>query len=73
MVETGAGAKNTFRQVENIQLADRHHQSYGYFGLACIGYVVNVLPNPFLVPDLINLATITQELNISMKGRAKIR
>ena len=49
MVQTGAGAKNIFRQIKNIYLADIHHQAHGYFGLTGIGNVVNFLPNPFVV------------------------
>ena len=58
MVQTGAGANNIFMHVEHIQLADIHHQSHGYFGLAGI---INV-SNPLAVSDLLNLATIAQEV-----------
>ena len=50
MVETGAGANNLISQVEQIQIADTHHQGHGYFGLIGIGNVLNqVLPNPLVI------------------------
>ena len=33
MVDTSAGAKNIFWQVEQIHIADIRHQEHGYFGL----------------------------------------
>ena len=53
MLETDAGANNIFRQVEQIQIADMHHQAHGYFGLLGIGNVGNnALPNPLVVSAL---------------------
>ena len=53
MLDTGAGAKKIFRKVEQIDIADIHHQAHGYFGLLVIGNVGNqVLPNPLVIPDL---------------------
>ena len=50
MVDTGTGAKNLFRQVDQIQIADMHHQAHGYFGLIGLGNVGNkVLPNPLIL------------------------
>ena len=62
MVETGTGANNIFRQVEQIQLADIYHQTYEYFGQTFIVNVLNVLPNPLVVPDIIILSTSEQEV-----------
>ena len=44
MVVTSAYANNIFRKVEKIQIADMHHQAFGYFGLQEIGNVNQVLP-----------------------------
>ena len=72
MVETGTGAENIFRQVEHIQLADIHHQARGCFGPTGIGNVVNFLPNPLVVSDILNLATNAQEVKIYMTRCARI-
>ena len=55
MVETGAGAKNIFRQVEQIQISYMHTQAFGYFGLQVIVNVNQVLPEPLEVSSLHNL------------------
>ena len=63
MVETGAGANNIFRQVDQIQISDVHHQEYGYFGLIGIVNVVNkVLPNSLVVSDIQNLSGSAQDV-----------
>ena len=56
MVETSAGDKNIFCQVENIQIADMQVQAFIYFGLGVIGNVNQFLPNPLFVSALQNLA-----------------
>ena len=61
MVDTGAGSKNIFWEVDQIQIADIYHQAHGYFGLICIRNVVNkVLTNPLVVSALQNLANNAQ-------------
>ena len=62
MVKPGAGKKNIFRKLEQIQLAYIHHQSHGYFGLAGIGIFGNALPKTLIVSDVLNLATSTQQV-----------
>ena len=63
MVETGAGTKNIFRQVEQIHISYMYHKSYGYFVLLDIGKVVNqFLPNPLVVSVLQNLFNNAQEM-----------
>ena len=57
MVETGADAKNIFKQVEQIQISYIYHQVHGYFGSTGIENVVSALPNPVVVSDLLNLST----------------
>ena len=42
MLDTGAGAKNIFSQVEQPQISDMHTQAYGSFGLKGIGGVPSV-------------------------------
>ena len=39
MLDTGAGEKNIFSQVEQLQISDMHTQAFGYFGLKGIGSV----------------------------------
>ena len=69
MVDTGAGAKNIFFQLEQIQISDMHHQEYVYYGLLVIHNVVNqVLPNPLWVSDIQNLAKIHSKYKILWKG-----
>ena len=53
---------NIFRQGEQIQISDIHHQAHGYFGLLGIGNVVNILPDPLVVSSLRNLSNNTQEV-----------
>ena len=61
MVETGAGPKIVFRQVEQIQIVYIHYQAHGWFGFIGIGDVGNqVLPNPLQVSALLNLAHTPQ-------------
>ena len=63
MVDTGADENNIFWYVDQIQIADIHHQAHGYFGLLVIGNVVNqFLTNPLVVSDLKNLANYGQEV-----------
>ena len=62
LIKTGAGAKNMFRQVYQIQMTYIHHQSHGYFGLTVIANVVNALPKPLVVLALLNLVTSAQEV-----------
>ena len=63
MVLIGSGAHKMFGHVDQIHIADIHHQSHGYFGVMGIGNVVNnVLPNPLLVSTLQNLAVSAQEV-----------
>ena len=63
MVGTGAGPKNIFRQIYKIQLAYVHHQAHEYFRLiGIINIGSNVLPDPLLVSDLLNLAGSEQEI-----------
>ena len=62
IVQTGSGAKNIFRQVEQIQFADIQHQSDGYFVLTGIVNIVNSLPNLLVVSALLNLSTSAQEV-----------
>ena len=63
MVDTGTGANNIFRQVENIQISYIHYQAHGYFGLLSIGNIGNqVLPKPLVVSALQNLANNEQEV-----------
>ena len=53
MVDTGAGAKNIFRQVDQIHIAVLHHWEHVYFGMIGIVYGGNeVLTNPLAVSDL---------------------
>ena len=53
MVDTGLGDKYKFQQVEQIHIADMHHQAHGYSELIGILNVGNqVLPNPLVVSDL---------------------
>ena len=47
MVNTGTGAKNLFRLVEEILLEDIYKKSQGYFELQGIGNVNQVLANLF--------------------------
>ena len=72
MVETGSGTNNIFRQVNQIQLSDIHHQAYGNFGLTGIVSFVNVLPNPLVLSALLKLFTSEQEVKNSMTGCAQI-
>ena len=61
MVDTSTGNKHIFRQVENIHIADMHHQEHGYLGLIGIGNIGNqALPKPLVVSSLQNLASDTQ-------------
>ena len=63
MVQTGAGQNKSFIKVEQIQIADVHHQAHGYFVLSGIGNVVNnVLSNPLVVSALLSLSKTPQEL-----------
>ena len=62
MVQTDAGSKNIFRQVEQIHIVDIHHQAHVYFGLTIIGNVVNDLPNPLVLSVILNLDTTSQEV-----------
>ena len=63
MVETGVGAKNIFRQVDQIQISDMQHQEHGYFGLLGIGNVGNNFPpTPLVVSAIKKLAISAQEL-----------
>ena len=63
MIDTGAGANNIFRQVEQIQISDMHQQAHGYFGLLGIGNVENkVLPKPLAVSGIQNLANNDREV-----------
>ena len=63
MVETGAGPKKRFRQVEQIHIVDTHYQARGYFGMLCIGNVGNnVLPNPLAVSYLQNISGGTHKV-----------
>ena len=52
MVRTGAGSKNIFRQVEQIYIADKRHQSFGCFGIQGIRNVNQLLPNLLVVSAL---------------------
>ena len=53
MVDTGIGAKNVFRRLQQIHLVDTNHQANGYFGLLGFGNVGNqVLPNSLVVSTL---------------------
>ena len=73
MVETGAGARYIFRQLDQIEIAYMHHQAHGYFGLLGIGNVVNeFLPNPLVVPPLQNLSINSQKITISTTECAQI-
>ena len=56
MANIGAGAKEIFRMVEQIQLADMHIQAFGYFGLQGIGNLNQVLPNSLSVSDLTHIS-----------------
>ena len=75
MVDTDASTKNIFRQVEQIQIADMHHQGHGYFGLLDIGNFGNqVLPNPLVVSDLQNPEKNAQDLqNLYDRVRSDIK
>ena len=61
MANTGAGDNNIFWQVENIHIADIHHQAHGYFGVPGNGNIGNqLLPKPFVLSALHNLANSAQ-------------
>ena len=61
MVQTVAGTKNIFSQVDHIQIAYIHHQAHVYFVLIGIGNVGNnVLTNPLVESYLLNLSTSAQ-------------
>ena len=63
MVDIGTCARNIFRQVYQIHIADMYHQAHGSFGLIGIGNVGNqVLTKPLVVSGLQNLANNAQEL-----------
>ena len=62
MIETGAGTNNIFRKVDQIQFSDIQHQAHGYFGLRSFVNVVNILPKPLVVSDLLKLFTSAQEV-----------
>ena len=50
MVDTDEGPMHIFWKVEQIQIADMHHQAHAYFGLKGIVNVGNqVLTNPLVV------------------------
>ena len=55
MVDTGAGADNIFRQVEQIQIADMHTQAFRYFVLQIIENLNQAVPDPLIVKYLQNL------------------
>ena len=55
MIDNGTGAKNIFRQVEQIQIVYMHTQSFGYFGLQGIRNVNQALTEPLEVSYLQNL------------------
>ena len=55
MLDTGSGAKNTFRLVEQFYIANIHTQAFGCFGLRIIGNVNQYLPDPLVVSILQNL------------------
>ena len=62
MVRTGAGNKNIFSQVDQINIADMHIQSFGYFVLQVIVNINQVLPNPIVVSYLQNLPNTIYEV-----------
>ena len=33
MLEIGAGENDIFRHLQQVQIADMHHQAHGYFGI----------------------------------------
>ena len=49
MVNTGTGANNIFRVVEQIILGYIKNIAHGYFLLKLIGNENKILPNPFTV------------------------
>ena len=74
MVDTGAGAKEIFRKVEQIHIVDMHHQEHGYFVLLGIINVGNqVLTNPLVVSAQQNLSNHAQEVqNIYDRTRSEM-
>ena len=63
MVDTGAGQKDIFRHIEQIDIADIHHQAHGYFELIGIGNVGNkFLLNPLVLSALKKLYQNPQEV-----------
>ena len=63
MVDTSTDAKTIFRQVDQIQISEMHHQSHGCFLLQGIVNVVNqFFPTPLMVSDLLNLCKNAQEV-----------
>ena len=61
MVYTGAGDKNFFRQVEQINIEDMQFQSFRSFGISGIGSVNAPLPIPLVVSDLKDLINNNQQ------------
>ena len=62
MVQTGAGGKTIFCQVEQIQIEDIQVQAFLYFGLLGIGNVNSALTNPLVLSALKNLANNQQKI-----------
>ena len=71
MVETGAGPKKLFKQLQQIRIVDKNNQDCVYSGLLGIGNVGNnVLPNPLVVSALKKVAGSVQEVqNVYDRGR----
>ena len=73
VVDIGTCARNIFRQVYQIHIADMYHQAHGSFGLIGIGNVGNqVLTKPLVVSGLQNLANNAQDFKKSITGCAQI-
>ena len=73
MLYTGEYAKDIFREVEQIQISDIHHQAHGYFRMLGIGNVVNqVISNPLVVSAIQKLDSNVQEVQMFMTGCSQI-
>ena len=62
MVKNGAGARNIFRVVDNVQLVDIPHQVHEYFGLIGIEFIFIPFQTLWYYQIFKNLATNPQEV-----------
>ena len=66
MVQNSEGAKNIFRLVEHIHIAEIQNQARGYFGLLGVGNIIAPVPSSLTVSPLTHLSDghITQATEI---------